>query len=239
MEWGRQRERERERERLTCRSSCLHTHWLILVCAPTWFWTHNPGNWTALQPTKPSGRVPSILSDSLAGQSGLGCRSLLLSLWIFCVSFFWPEMCLLRKQLPVWWGLPRGYLTLCLLPLLKFFVFNLCHFNYDVSWCGPFGVHLVWVSLGFLGLCVFFSTRLEKFSVIISFNRFLIPCSLSLCFLVPLWCGCCDASCCLKGLFNSHFDIVFPFAALIGCLLPPCLPNGWVSPLLHLTVHSS
>ena len=54
---------------------------------------------------------------------------------------------------------------------LRFFVFNLWHFNYDVSWCGPLYVHLV-------GLCTSWncvsisSTRLGKFSLIISSNRF-------------------------------------------------------------------
>ena len=58
-------------------------------------------------------------------------------------------------------------------------VLNLWHFNYDVFLYGPLWVHLVWDSLHFLDLYVFFFPRLGKFSVIIFSNRFSVLSSLS------------------------------------------------------------
>ena len=56
------------------------------------------------------------------------------------------------------------------------FIFNLWHFNYDVSWCVLFWVQLVWDSLNF---CMSISfTKLGKFSFIIFSNKFSTSCSL-------------------------------------------------------------
>ena len=39
---------------------------------------------------------------------------------------------------------------------------NLCHFNYDVSWSGPLCIHLIWDSLSFLDLCVYFLHQIRE-----------------------------------------------------------------------------
>ena len=59
------------------------------------------------------------------------------------------------------------------------FLFKPCHFNYDVSRCRPLWVQIIWDSLGFLDLCVFFLHQIREFMATISSNRFLITCSLS------------------------------------------------------------
>ena len=77
-------------------------------------------------------------------------------------------------------------LTAFLLLLLRFFVFNLWHFNDDVSlW-----VHLVWDFLSFLGLYVYFFPQVREGFVIISSNRFSIPHSL-FSSLHPMWMVVC------------------------------------------------
>ena len=58
-------------------------------------------------------------------------------------------------------------------------LFNFWHFNYDMSWCGPLWVQLVWDSLCFLDLCVYFLHQIGKFSFIIFSNKFSISCSFS------------------------------------------------------------
>ena len=91
------------------------------------------------------------------------------SLWILHANPFCTKIFLLRNQLIAYGNyLVGNYLSHCL--YASFFVFNLCHFNYDVSWWGT--LHAPWI-------CVTISfTRLEKFSAIISSNRFSNPCSL-------------------------------------------------------------
>ena len=73
-----------------------------------------------------------------------------------------------------------SYTTTFLLLILRFFlVYNLWHFNYDVSWCALLCVQLIWNVTHFLDLYSYFFARLRRFTVSISSERFLIPCSLS------------------------------------------------------------
>lgn len=58
-------------------------------------------------------------------------------------------------------------------------VFNFWHFNYNVSWCGSFGVHFIWNSRGFLDMDVCFLPRLGKLLAIMSSNKFFAPFLLS------------------------------------------------------------
>ena len=55
---------------------------------------------------------------------------------------------------------------------------NLWHFNYGVPWCGPLWIHLVWDSLCFLDLHVYFFHQIREVFIIFS-NRFPISCSFS------------------------------------------------------------
>ena len=77
--------------------------------------------------------------------------------------------------------------------------------------------------------------RLGKFAIIISSNRFFIPCSLSSPSGIPIMQMCC-ASCCPKYFLSPHFlNIFFLFCAVLGCFFLPYLPNCLSEPLLHLT----
>ena len=128
-----------------------------------------------------------------------------------------------------------------MLILTSLFVFNLWHFNYDGSWCGPLWVHLIWDSLYFLDLYVYF---LHQVRVVLSFfHRFSNSCSPSslssttmLQMLVPLK---------LSPMLLILFSFWILFAILIGCFILPYLPNYWFSPLLHFlyclfsVIHSS
>ena len=59
------------------------------------------------------------------------------------------------------------------------FIFNFCHFNYDMSLCGPLGFILFGIlCILYLDFCFLF--RLENFSAMISSNTFSTPLSLSL-----------------------------------------------------------
>ena len=92
-----------------------------------------------------------------------------------------------------------------------------------MSWWRPLWVHLVWDSLW---TCVHFSfTRLGKFSVIISSNRFSVPCPLSSSsgthMMWMLSCFVLSQRC----LNYPHFlKFIFLFAALVGYFLLPRLP---------------
>ena len=56
-------------------------------------------------------------------------------------------------------GVPL-YITSCFsLVTFNVFVFSFSHFNYSVSWCGPYWVDLVWDSLCFLDLYVCFFSQ--------------------------------------------------------------------------------
>ena len=63
--------------------------------------------------------------------------------------------------------------------LLRFFILNLWHFNYDVSWSGPFCINLVWDSLCFLDLHIYLLYQIREVYFIIFSNRFSIYCSFS------------------------------------------------------------
>ena len=113
---------------------------------------------------------PSILHDSFPGQSNLGCWFLLFitlntscqSLLVYKVSFEKPADSLMETPLQV---------TLCfsLATLKILFTFNLWHFNYDVCWCGPLCVPLVWDCASWTCMPVYF-IKLGKFSFIIFFQ---------------------------------------------------------------------
>ena len=148
------------------------------------------------------------------------------SVWIFCANPFWPEMFLLRNQLTVLWEFPCSKL------LLRFIVFNFCHFYYDVSLCGPLWVNLVWGYLCFLVLCNFFLHQVRGvfshyfFYQVLNFLLSLL--------LVPLWCGCWYPSCFPRSLKLSSLIFFFLFGALIGWgFFLLCFPSRWFDPLLH------
>ena len=71
---------------------------------------------------------------------------------------------------------------LLLFKILPLF-FNFWHFNYDVSWDRPFGVHLVWDCVCFLDLWVFFPHQIKEIFSHYSFKQVLKP----LLFLFSFW----------------------------------------------------
>ena len=89
------------------------------------------------------------------------------SLWIILASPILPARFPLRSQLIVLWELFVGNSLLFLLLLLGFSILNLWHFNYDVSWCGPFWVQLLSDSVLPGLVCLFSFTKLRKFSFIV------------------------------------------------------------------------
>ena len=103
----------------------------------------------------------SIINDRFTGQSNLGCRSqLFITLNISCQSLL---ACKISFEKPAD-SLMRTPLGNCfLLLLLRFFMFESWHFNYDESWFIPLYIHLVC----FLDLYVYFLHKLGKFSFII------------------------------------------------------------------------
>ena len=58
-------------------------------------------------------------------------------------------------------------------------MFKFCHFNYDMSWCLPVWVHLVWNPLSFLCLDICYFFMFGMFPAIISWNTFSFHFSLS------------------------------------------------------------
>ena len=128
-----------------------------------------------------------------------------------------------------------------LLPLLKFSIATFCHFNYDVSWCGPLWVDfaggsrlsLTWISVSFL--------RFRKFSTIISSNRFPVPFSFSSPSGIPImW-----ISLHLMMLLNSlslFLFFIIPFISLVqfDCFSLLCPLGHWsflVLPLVYDLFH--
>ena len=83
--------------------------------------------------------------------------------------------------------------------------------------------------------CMFISlTRMEKFSVIISSNRFLIPCSVSSPSRSPMTQMLVHLMLYQRPFkLSSFFEIIFLLAVTIGCFLLPCLSNHWFDSLLH------
>ena len=144
----------------------------------------------------------SILIESLAGQSSLGCRPLVLITWnISCHSFLSCSVSIEKSDAslivaPLY---TTSHFSLAAFKIL--FVFEFCHFNYSVSWSGPLWVHLDWDPLCFLDLRNFFSQQVRKFSVITFSNRFSITCSSSSP-LVSLLYRYFYVSCCLAALLT-------------------------------------
>ena len=106
---------------------------------------------------------PSILIESLAGQSSLGCRPLVLITWnIFCHSLLaWSVSS--EKSVLSLLGLHCMLLPVSpLLPLRFSLCLGIFHFNYDVSCSGPLWIPLAWHSLCFLDLCDFFSPQIRE-----------------------------------------------------------------------------
>ena len=123
---------------------------------------------------------PWILNDAFAGQSNLGCRSLLfMTLSISCQPLLACKVSF-EKSAGSLLGTPLQVTNFFSLSAFESFIFDLWHFNYDVSWSGPLCIHLVWYSLCFLDLMSISFTKLEKFSFIIFSNRFLISCFFSI-----------------------------------------------------------
>ena len=120
---------------------------------------------------------PSILNDSFAGKSNLGCRSLLFITLDTSCQFFLAYKVSFEKSSDNLMGAPLQ-ITNCF-SLAAFEVLSVSliwHFNYDVSWSGPLCVHLVWDSV-LSGLVCLSFTKLGKFSFIIFSNKFSIFCS--------------------------------------------------------------
>lgn len=104
---------------------------------------------------------------------------------IFHANPVWPAMFLLRNKLTVLWSsLVHNYWSFSCCFYDSLFVFNLWHFNSDVSWSGTLWIHLVWNSVQFMTWVSFFFTRWGKFLVIMSSYKFSISCSL-ISFLYP------------------------------------------------------
>ena len=109
------------------------------------------------------------------------------------------------------------------------FIINLWHFNYNVSWCGPLWVQLLWDS-ELLGLprSLFPSLYCGSF--------------LSLCFqisfqfiallLAPLWFGCWHFWRCPRVfLFFPYFlEFLFFHSVLVNSLFLFSVPNHWFEP---------
>ena len=132
---------------------------------------------------------PSVLTNSFAGESNLGCRSsLFITLNPCCQSlackvFFWEIS---------WQSYGNSFVGKSLLFSAAFkilFIFDIWHFNYDVSWCGPLWVQLVWDSELPGLVCLFplpdWGTFLSLFFQI-SFQFLALP----LLLLTPLWFRC-------------------------------------------------
>ena len=122
---------------------------------------------------------PSILNDSFAGQSNLGCRSLLFITLNTSHQFLLACKFSFEKSADSLVGTPLQ-VTICFsLTASKLFIFDFWHFNYDVCWCGPFWVHLVWGSLCFLNLHVYFHHQIRETYFIIFSNNFSVYCYVS------------------------------------------------------------
>ena len=125
---------------------------------------------------------PSILSDSFAGQSNLGGRSLLsITLNTSCQSLLACKVSF-EKSADSLTGIPlqvTNFFSFAAFKILSLSL-NLLHFNFDVSWCGPLRVQLVWDSLCFLNLHVYFLHQIREVFFIIFSNKFSVSCSSSL-----------------------------------------------------------
>ena len=113
----------------------------------------------------------SILNDDIAGQSILSCRLSFSALYIHHVMPFWPIMSILKYQLIALWGV-LFYMTIYSCCLQNYLFINICHFNYDMSWCGPLWVHLVLDSVLPVVDIILSSFRFRNFSARILSNTF-------------------------------------------------------------------
>ena len=123
---------------------------------------------------------PSILNDSFAGRTVLAVDLCFSWLWLFLANPFQPAEFLLRNQLLVLGYAPVGNWLLfscCFYDSL--FIFNLWLFNYDVSWSGLLCIHLVWNSLYFLDLHVYFFHQMKEVFFHYFSDRLPLSCSFS------------------------------------------------------------
>ena len=104
---------------------------------------------------------PLILNDSFAGQSNLGCISLLfMTLYISC-QFLLACKAFFKISADRLMVTPLQ-VTNCF-SLVAFKILSLIwHFNYDVSWSGPLCIHPVWDFLWFLNLHVYFLHQIRE-----------------------------------------------------------------------------
>ena len=125
---------------------------------------------------------PLILNDSFAGQSSLGCRSLLfMTLNISCQSLLACKVSV-GKSADSLMGTPLQ-VTLCFsLAVFMILSSSLTFGILVISWSGPLWVHLVQDCLCFLDLYVYFHHQIREVFFQISF-QFLV---LSLLLLTPL-----------------------------------------------------
>ena len=101
--------------------------------------------------------------------------------------FFWPRKLLLKHQLIAFSEFPCIQPVVFLLLLLRVFLYLYFFANiiYNVSWCSPLWVHLVWEFLCFLDLDIYFLSQVRVIFSYYLFNYVLCP-FLSLLFLGPL-----------------------------------------------------
>lgn len=91
----------------------------------------------------------------------LYCRFPSFSTLLFSASLFWSEEFLLRNQLITLWSFHCMVFPSCCHEH-RVFIFNFCHFYYNMSRCGALWVHLIWSSLCFLDLVVCFLPHIRK-----------------------------------------------------------------------------
>lgn len=116
--------------------------------------------------------------------------------------------------------------------LLRFFIFNFYHFNYNVSQCVPLWSYHIWNYLGILELKFCFLSQIREFSAIISTNNF--SDSISLLLLGHLKCKCYPTGCSRGSEMASLLLILFQAcAALSDCFPSPRLPAPWPVLLCH------
>ena len=135
-------------------------------------------------------------------------------------------------------GTPYRWLTAFLLMLLRFFMFHLWHFDDAVSWSGPLCIHLVWDSLCFLDLQVYFLHQIREVFFHYFSNRFPISCSFSSPCGHPYDMNVGPLEVVLEVAYTIlvFSDYLFFLAILIGWLLLPYVPNHWFhSGLFHST----
>ena len=94
---------------------------------------------------------PSILNESFAGYSNLGCRSLLFMTWNTSFQPFLACKVSLEKSADSLMGTPLKVTVSFSLAAFKILSLSLIlGNNYDVPWCFPPLVQLLWENLSFL-----------------------------------------------------------------------------------------